>query len=78
MNTEERLARIEERQDYMLESIQEFKVSMRDELAQIKVRMDGHYVSKDEFEPVKMLVYGLVGVVMSAVILALVMLLMKG
>jgi hypothetical protein len=63
---EERLATIEERTKSILYDIKE-----------IKHDMDNRYVSKEEFEPIKMLVYGLVGMIMSSVIMGLILLLVN-
>lgn len=41
------------------------------ELAEIKVRVSNHFVSKEEFEPYKRLIQGLVAIVMTSVFGAL-------
>ena len=38
----------------------------------ISVRISSGYVSKDEFDPVKRIVYGLVGLILAAVVVALI------
>lgn len=43
---------------------------IRRDLDDIKERLDGKYVTKDEFAPVKSLVYGQVGLILTAVISA--------
>jgi hypothetical protein len=48
------------------------------DVAEIKTKLEGHYVTKDEFEPVKKIVYGLVSVVLLAVVGALVALVIRG
>lgn len=35
---------------------------VRQDVAEIKVKLESHYVTKDQFEPVKKIVYGLIGV----------------
>lgn len=41
---------------------------IRDDLTEIKSTLRGSYVSKDEFEPIKKIVYGLVGLILVAVV----------
>lgn len=42
------------------------------EVADIKKKLEGEYVTKTEFDPVKRIVFGLVGIVLTAVVGALV------
>lgn len=44
---------------------------IKTDITEIKERLDEKYVTKDEFEPVKKLVYGIVGLILTAVIGAL-------
>ena len=50
---------------------------IKDDLKEIKNSLDSCYLTKNEFEPVKKLVYGLVAVTMVAVIGALLALILK-
>lgn len=40
------------------------------DVAEIKSTLKGSYVSKDEFEPIKRLVYGLVSLILTAITVA--------
>ena len=42
------------------------------DIGEIKADIQGHFVTKEEYEPVKRIVYGLVGLVLTAVVGALV------
>ena len=44
---------------------------IREDVTEIKSQLRGSYVSKDEFEPIKKIVYGLVGLILVAVVGAL-------
>jgi hypothetical protein len=44
---------------------------------EIKVKLESEYVTQDEFEPVKKIVYGMVGVILLAVIGALITLVLR-
>lgn len=35
-------------------------------------KLDAHYVTKDQFEPVRNLVYGMVGIILTAVVVAII------
>lgn len=48
------------------------------DIADIKVKMEQHYVTKEEFSPVKNLVFGMVAVILTAVIGALITLVIRG
>lgn len=50
---------------------------MKRDIAEIKQTVTHSYVSKDEFEPIKKIVYGLVGLILVAVVGALVSLVVK-
>jgi hypothetical protein len=43
----------------------------------IESKLEGHYVTKEEFDPVKRLVYGMVTLMLTAVIVALLALVVK-
>ena len=61
------LARIDERTSTLVRDIEE-----------IKEALNAKYVTHAEFDPVKKLVYGMVGLVMVAVVGALISLVVKG
>lgn len=44
----------------------------------ICAKLDSKYVTKDEFAPIKKIAYGLVAVVMTSVVLAILALVLKG
>lgn len=41
---------------------------IREDMHEIKATLKGSYVTKEEFEPIKKLVYGLVGLILVAVV----------
>jgi hypothetical protein len=41
---------------------------IKKDVSEIKEKMESHYVTKDEFEPVKKVVYGLVALILVAVV----------
>ena len=47
------------------------------DIVEIKVKLESEYVTQDEFEPVKKIVYGMVGVILLAVIGALITLVLR-
>lgn len=44
---------------------------------EINIKLDAHYVTKDEFEPIRMLVYGMAGLILTGVVIALISLVLK-
>src|SRR3990167_2846824 len=44
---------------------------IKEDIREIKDIMNVRYVSRDEFDPIKKIVYGVVGILLSAVIIAL-------
>lgn len=44
---------------------------IKQDVAEIKRMQQSHYVSKEEFEPIKRLVYGLVGLILTGVVVTL-------
>lgn len=51
---------------------------IKDKLNSVDTKVSSHYVSKEEFEPIKKIVYGLVGLILVAVVGALVSLVVRG
>ena len=51
---------------------------MKDKLDGVDQKISTHYVSREEFEPIKKIVYGMVGLILVAVVGALVSLVVKG
>lgn len=51
---------------------------IKDDIKEIKSQINSNYVTKDQFEPVRRLVYGMVGIILTAVIVALVALVVGG
>ena len=47
------------------------------DVAEIKRVMEANYVTQDQFEPIKRIVYGLVSVILTAVVVAVVALVLK-
>lgn len=50
---------------------------MKDKLDNVDQKISTHYVSRDEFEPIKRIVYGMVGLILIAVVGALVSLVIR-
>ena len=67
MNEAELLAVLDERTGQIASDVQE-----------IKVDLAAHFVRRDEFMPVRHVVYGMVGLILAAVAGALVMLVVRG
>lgn len=51
-----------------LETIANDITYIKDDVKEIKDTLKGSYVTKDEFEPVKRIVYGLVGLILVSVV----------
>lgn len=51
---------------------------MKDKLDGVDQKISTHYVSREEFEPIKKIVYGMVGLILTAVVGALISLVLKG
>ena len=45
--------------------------SIKDKVISIEKKLESNYVTKDEFTPIKNLVYGLVGLILTGVVMAL-------
>ena len=45
---------------------------IKEELDEIKEKLDSHYVTRTEFDPIKKIVYGIVGSVLLGVVAALI------
>jgi len=56
--------------DLLIEATTNIK-NIRVNVVEIKAKLDNDYVTKEEFEPVKKLVYGLVGIILLTVVGAL-------
>lgn len=50
---------------------------IKDDIKEIKDIINFRYVSKEEFDPIKKIVYGVVGLLLTAVVVALVALVLK-
>lgn len=50
---------------------------MRQDVIDIKMSLNNSYVTKDQFDPVKKLVYGMTGLILTAVIVAIMTLLLS-
>jgi hypothetical protein len=58
--------------------IQQDVVYIKDNIRAIKDELDGKYVTADQFDPIKRIVYGLVGAILLAVVSAIAALLVRG
>ena len=50
---------------------------IRDDVKEIKATLNSNYITRDQFEPVKKIVYGLVGLILVAVVGALLALVVR-
>ena len=50
---------------------------IKKELEEIKVRLDNKFVSQEAFAPIKSVVYGLVGIILTGVVLGLIALVLR-
>lgn len=50
---------------------------IRRDVAEIKKKLESNYVTQDQFKPVKAIVYGLVSLILTAVIVALLALVVR-
>jgi len=62
---------LEERINNMLEANGKEHANIMAELVEINNRLDGAFVTKQEFKPVKVIAYGLVGTICTGVITAI-------
>jgi hypothetical protein len=62
----------ENRDDIKLAIIQTDLAYIKEKLNAVDNKVSSHYVSKEEFEPIKRIVYGLVSLILIAVVGALV------
>lgn len=51
---------------------------IKEDVKEIKTSVQSNYVTKDQFDPVRRLVYGLVTVILSSVVVAVLALVIKG
>ena len=56
----------------LLARIDERTKNLEKELKEISEKLDKDYVSRDEFAPIKKIVYGMVGVILLAAVVAMV------
>lgn len=57
--------------------IDERTKSLVDSVKDVKLNLETKYVTQDEFKPIKALMYGLVGVILTSVIGSLILLVLK-
>lgn len=57
--------------------MQEQIMGIKDTVERIEQKLENKYVSKEEFQPIKRLVYGCVSIILSSVIVAMVALIIK-
>ena len=59
------------------ELVDKTRTELKSDISTLQSKIDDHYVTKDEFDPIKRLVYGLVGLILIAVFSSLVALVIK-
>lgn len=67
----------ERQQDIINEGVRKDIEFIKENIQQIHEKLDHKYVSRDEFDPVKKLVYGLVALILTSVGVALIALVLK-
>lgn len=75
LNDRELLVQIGTKLEGLSEIVKETRQSVSDlncKMEDMEGKMKDRFVTKEEFEPIKRLVYGVVGLVMTAILLALV------
>ncbi len=75
LNDRELLVQIGTKLEGLSEIVKETRQSVSDlnrKMEDMESKMKDRFVTKEEFEPIKRLVYGVVGLVMTAILLALV------
>ena len=75
LNDREYLVQIGTKLEGLSEIVKETRQSVSDlnrKMEDMESKMKDRFVTKEEFEPIKRLVYGVVGLVMTAILLALV------
>ena len=80
----ERIARMDERQVQVAQGMRDLRIQMTEDAVQLKMAidkvmatLDTKYVTKTEFTPVRLLVYGCTGTMLLAIITALVSLVIR-
>lgn len=66
-----------ENQEVINEGMRKDIEFIKDNLKEINVKLDQKYVTHDEFEPVKKIVYGIVALILTSVVVALIALVIK-
>lgn len=51
---------------------------IKEKVASIDLKLEKDYVTREEFEPIKRIVYGMVGIIMTSVLLAIILLVIRG
>lgn len=64
--------------EILLARIDERTKRLEDDFSSIRIQLSSKFVTKEEFVPVKNIVYGMVGLILVAVLSGLVTLLIKG
>lgn len=66
-----------EKIDDLKKTVNKGFTDLKKEFSSLKEDCDDKYVSKDKFEPVRAIAYGMVGIILSAVLLGLVNVILK-
>lgn len=68
----ERLAKIEAGVDNLKTKVDELVSEMREGFRGVQETLDRHYVRREEYDPVRRLVYGLAGLMLAGIVVALI------
>ena len=61
----------------IMESLRDLKTSQANNYAEIKATLEKHYVTQSDFIPIQKIVYGLVGLILTSFVIAIMALVLK-
>lgn len=64
--------------DATMVGVQKDVLYIKEAISRVELRLERDYVTREEFNPVRTIVYGMVGIVLTAVLVTLVALVVKG
>ncbi len=72
------IVRVEERLKNQGQTLERLEQLIKDENAETRLELETHYVRSEIFEPVRLVVYGLVGMTLMGVLTAVIALVLRG
>ena len=73
----ERLSRIETSLEHLEAKVDQLVAEMRAGFRDVHDTLDRHYVRREEYEPIRKIVYGLTGIMLAGVVVAIIELVIK-